>query len=81
MVLKKGIHVVGVPPNVSNAVASPANCALATMVHAVSYATSNTKIRQSVAIIQVSIRITFLLFIQYIEHLFILIFFNIEQGY
>lgn len=55
MVLKKGIHVVGVPPNVSNAVASPANCALATMVHAVSYATSNTKIRQSVAIIQVSV--------------------------
>lgn len=55
MVLRKGTPVVTVPTNVSDVVASPANCALSTMVHAISFATSSTKIRQSVAIIQVSL--------------------------
>ncbi|KAF8795544.1 L-threonine 3-dehydrogenase like protein [Argiope bruennichi] len=52
MVLKKGTEVVSVPVNVSDIVASPANCALSTMVHAVNFATSNSKLKQSVAIIQ-----------------------------
>ncbi|GFY59374.1 uncharacterized protein TNIN_492431 [Trichonephila inaurata madagascariensis] len=52
VVLKKGTEVVKVPMNVPDIVASPANCALSTMVHAVNFATSNSKLKQSVAIIQ-----------------------------
>ncbi|XP_054723767.1 LOW QUALITY PROTEIN: L-threonine 3-dehydrogenase-like [Uloborus diversus] len=52
MVLERGATVALVPTCVSNAVACPANCALSTIVHAVSYATSSTKLPQSVAIVQ-----------------------------
>ncbi|XP_054723727.1 L-threonine 3-dehydrogenase-like [Uloborus diversus] len=52
MVLERGATVALVPSGVSNAVACPANCALSTIVHAVSYATSSTKLPQSVAIVQ-----------------------------
>ncbi|KAG8181970.1 hypothetical protein JTE90_026908 [Oedothorax gibbosus] len=52
MVLKKGTEVVRVPHNVSDVVASPSNCALSTMVHAVSFAMANSKLKQSVAVIQ-----------------------------
>ncbi|KFM78709.1 L-threonine 3-dehydrogenase, partial [Stegodyphus mimosarum] len=52
MVLKKGTQVVRVPSNISNIVASPANCALSTMVHAISFVTINSKRKQSIAVIQ-----------------------------
>nr|XP_042899673.1 L-threonine 3-dehydrogenase isoform X2 [Parasteatoda tepidariorum] len=52
MVLRARTDVVPVPLNVSDIIASPANCALSTMVHAISFASSTTKLKQSVAIIQ-----------------------------
>jgi len=43
IVLRKGTHLVKIPEAVSNAVAAPANCALATMVNVISNVPDNTR--------------------------------------
>jgi putative phosphonate catabolism associated alcohol dehydrogenase len=41
--IRKGTHLVKIPDNVSHAAAAPANCALATMVNAISHTTTKPK--------------------------------------
>lgn len=54
IILHSGTHVVKIPDHVNNKIASPVNCALATMVNAVSGLVGKNPFRDTVAVIQVN---------------------------
>ena len=54
IIIHSGTHVVKIPDHVNDKIASPVNCALATMVNAVSGLDGKNPHRNTVAVIQVN---------------------------